>query len=88
MPTSHALNLLHAHDPARDITPLTLEQRENLRHRILDTPLDINLDASRSPHSVGRPNILVLAIAASVMLGGVGGGLAASGFLTTTPVQE
>jgi hypothetical protein len=88
MPTSHALNLLRAHDPARGLTPVTLEERENLRHKILNTPLEKNVDASRSTHTVGRRRILVLAIAAAVMLGGVGGGLAASGFFTTTPAQE
>jgi hypothetical protein len=88
MPSSHALNLLRAHDPARDLTPVTLEQRENLRRKILNTPLDRNIDASRSTRSIGRRRILVLAIAAAVMLGGVGGGLAASGFFTTTPAQE
>jgi hypothetical protein len=88
MPSSYALNLLRAHDPARDLTPVTLQQREKLRRKILNTPLDRNIDASRSTRSIGRRRILVLTIATGVMLGGVGGGLAASGFFTTTPAQE
>jgi hypothetical protein len=88
MSTNHAITFLRAHDPARALTPATVEQRETLRHKILNTPLDSNVDASRSTHPAGRRRILVLAIAAAVMLGGVGGGLAASGFFTTTPAQE
>jgi hypothetical protein len=88
MPTSHALTLLRAHDPARDLAPVTLEQRDELRRTILATPLDANRNTRRSTHSIGRRRMLVLAIAAAVMLGGVGGGLAASGFFTATPAQE
>jgi hypothetical protein len=88
MSTNHAITFLRAHDPARALTPATVEQRETLRHKILNTPLDSNVDASRSMHSVSHRRMLVLAIAAAVMLGGVGGGLAASGFFTTTPAQE
>jgi hypothetical protein len=88
MSTSHVLTIFCAHDPARGLSPLSVEHRETLRHKILNTPLDRNLDASRSTNPIGRRRIVVLAIAAAVMLGGVGGGLAASGFFTTTPAQE
>ena len=87
MPTSHALKLLRAHDPARDLAPLTPGQRDNLRRTIIATPFD-SKPVTRSPGLIGRRRMLAVAVAAVVMLAAVGGGLAASGFFTSTPAQE
>jgi hypothetical protein len=87
MSASDALKLVRAHDPAAELAPLFGAQRDALRHTIVSTPLETSAAARRSNRRLPSRRTLALVVAAIVMLGVVGGGLAASG-LFKSPAQE
>lgn len=85
MSVSDPLKLVRAHDPAAHLAPLFGAQRDALRHTIVATPIETRAVARR--RWIPSRKTLVLVVATVVMLGAVGGGIAASG-LFKTPAEE
>jgi hypothetical protein len=86
MSASDALKLVRAHDPAADLVPLFGAQRDALRRTIVSTQLETSAVARRRRTPSRRT--LVLVVAAVVMLGLVGGGIAGSGLFKSAAEEN
>jgi hypothetical protein len=87
MSADDALNLVRAHDPATRLAPLPAAQRDELRDAIVSSPLEARNGARRPRRGLPRRRTLALVVACVVMLGAVGGGIAARG-LFKSPAEE
>jgi hypothetical protein len=89
MSSGDTLTIVRRHDPARHLAALAFEQHEQLRLAIVSTPFVEAPDPtpSRARWGASGRRKLVFIAAIAVLLGAVGGGIAAVRALTT-PAQE